>query len=271
MVGDRGARRPGGGRRRDCVGGQLGGPAQHDPLRAAAGHLGVERRPAGRRCEALNSDGTLVQTVLGVLRDRSMLRQAATDANVALTPAYSLEATLQPGQHVDRVDGDRPRQVRGRPARGRLRARGLDLRGRELLRPTCSSASAPTAARAAAAPAVSRSSSWRCWWEPRSVLRWWRQSSASSPSFKGFRGPRAAAAPPAEPEPQGRLEPEPEPTEPTRFGRQAGSRAAGRRTAVLCRSGRAGGVASGACAGGRRARARFRAPVRGSTADRLTS
>jgi len=47
--------------------------------------------------QALNTDGTLVQTVLGVLRDRSMLRRAATDANVALTPAYSLEATVQPG------------------------------------------------------------------------------------------------------------------------------------------------------------------------------
>jgi hypothetical protein len=47
--------------------------------------------------DALGPDGTLVQTVLGVVRDRSMLRQAASDANVALTPEYTLEATVQPG------------------------------------------------------------------------------------------------------------------------------------------------------------------------------
>jgi capsular polysaccharide biosynthesis protein len=47
--------------------------------------------------EALNPDGTLVQTVLGVVRDRSMLRQAARDASLQLTPAYGLEATVQPG------------------------------------------------------------------------------------------------------------------------------------------------------------------------------
>jgi hypothetical protein len=47
--------------------------------------------------DALSPDGTLVQTVLGVVRDRSMLRQAASDVNVALTPAYTLDATVQPG------------------------------------------------------------------------------------------------------------------------------------------------------------------------------
>ena len=47
--------------------------------------------------DALSPDGTLVQTVLGVVRDRSMLRQAASDVNVQLTPAYTLEATVQPG------------------------------------------------------------------------------------------------------------------------------------------------------------------------------
>lgn len=47
--------------------------------------------------DALSPDGTLVQTVLGVVRDRSMLRQAASDVNVQLTPAYTLGATVQPG------------------------------------------------------------------------------------------------------------------------------------------------------------------------------
>jgi hypothetical protein len=47
--------------------------------------------------DALSPDGTLVQTVLGVVRDRSMLRQAARDVNVSLTPAYGLDATVQPG------------------------------------------------------------------------------------------------------------------------------------------------------------------------------
>ena len=47
--------------------------------------------------DALSPDGTLVQTVLGVVRDRSMLRQAANDVNVQLTPAYTLGATVQPG------------------------------------------------------------------------------------------------------------------------------------------------------------------------------
>ena len=48
-----------------------------------------------------------MQTVLGVVRDRSMLRQAASDANVALTPAYTLDATVQPGSTLieSTVDG----------------------------------------------------------------------------------------------------------------------------------------------------------------------
>jgi hypothetical protein len=47
--------------------------------------------------EALKSDGTLVQTVIGVLGNRVLLRRAATEAGVTLTPAYTVDATAQPG------------------------------------------------------------------------------------------------------------------------------------------------------------------------------
>src|SRR5215208_3977580 len=47
--------------------------------------------------EALKSDGTLVQTVIGVLRNRAILRRAATDADVALTPDYGVDSNVQPG------------------------------------------------------------------------------------------------------------------------------------------------------------------------------
>jgi hypothetical protein len=47
--------------------------------------------------EALKSDGTLVPTVVGVLNNRALLRRAAADADVTLTPAYTLDASAQPG------------------------------------------------------------------------------------------------------------------------------------------------------------------------------
>ena len=47
--------------------------------------------------DALKSDGTLVQTVLGVLRNRAILRRAADDADVSLNPAYTVDSTVQPG------------------------------------------------------------------------------------------------------------------------------------------------------------------------------
>ena len=47
--------------------------------------------------DALKSDGTLVQTVIGVLRNRAILRRAAADVGVPLSPAYSVDSTAQPG------------------------------------------------------------------------------------------------------------------------------------------------------------------------------
>jgi uncharacterized protein involved in exopolysaccharide biosynthesis len=47
--------------------------------------------------EALKSDGTLVRTVVGVLGNRTMLRRAADDVDVTLTPEYKLDADAQPG------------------------------------------------------------------------------------------------------------------------------------------------------------------------------
>jgi uncharacterized protein involved in exopolysaccharide biosynthesis len=47
--------------------------------------------------DALKSDGTLVQTVIGVLRNRAILRRAADDVDVSLNPAYSVASTVQPG------------------------------------------------------------------------------------------------------------------------------------------------------------------------------
>jgi uncharacterized protein involved in exopolysaccharide biosynthesis len=47
--------------------------------------------------EALKSDGTVVQTVIGVMRNRAVLRRAAADAGVTLTPEYTADATAQPG------------------------------------------------------------------------------------------------------------------------------------------------------------------------------
>jgi uncharacterized protein involved in exopolysaccharide biosynthesis len=47
--------------------------------------------------DALKSDGTLVQTVIGVLENRAILRRAAADADVTLTPDYTLASSVQPG------------------------------------------------------------------------------------------------------------------------------------------------------------------------------
>jgi len=47
--------------------------------------------------EALKSDGTVVQTVIGVLDNRAILRRAAGDAEVALTPEYTADASVKPG------------------------------------------------------------------------------------------------------------------------------------------------------------------------------
>jgi hypothetical protein len=47
--------------------------------------------------DALKSDGTLVQTVIGVLRNRAILRRAAADADVAISPDYTVTADAQPG------------------------------------------------------------------------------------------------------------------------------------------------------------------------------
>jgi hypothetical protein len=47
--------------------------------------------------DALKSDGTLVQTVVGVLRSRAMLHRAAADADLTVGPDYSIQSTVQPG------------------------------------------------------------------------------------------------------------------------------------------------------------------------------
>src|SRR4051812_30032689 len=47
--------------------------------------------------DALKSDGTLVQTVIGVLRNRAILNRAAADAGVGLPRDYTVAADAQPG------------------------------------------------------------------------------------------------------------------------------------------------------------------------------
>jgi hypothetical protein len=47
--------------------------------------------------DALKSDSPLVQTVIGVLGSRSMLRQGADEAGVTLTPDYTVESVAEPG------------------------------------------------------------------------------------------------------------------------------------------------------------------------------
>ncbi len=83
--------------------------------------------------DALKSDSPLVQTVIGVLGSRSMLRQGATEAGVTLPPGYSVDAVAEPGSTLIDSTRDRARQGCGGPARGRLWARGAHLRVRELL------------------------------------------------------------------------------------------------------------------------------------------
>ena len=93
------------------------------------------------------------------------------------------------------------------------------------------------------------------------------------PHFKGFRGPRAAAAPPAEPEPQGRLEPEPEPEpepKPDSDGRPDREPPAAEPPSSADRDEPAAVPPEPAPEDAEREPA-SRAPVRGSTADRLTS
>jgi hypothetical protein len=47
--------------------------------------------------DVLKSDGPLVQTVIGVLGSQEMLRRAAADARVHLSPDYRIESTARPG------------------------------------------------------------------------------------------------------------------------------------------------------------------------------
>jgi hypothetical protein len=47
--------------------------------------------------EALKSDGTLVQTMIGVLGNRTMLRRAAAYSDVRLTSGYTVDASARPG------------------------------------------------------------------------------------------------------------------------------------------------------------------------------
>jgi uncharacterized protein involved in exopolysaccharide biosynthesis len=47
--------------------------------------------------DALKSDGTLVQTVIGVLRNRAILNRAAADAEVGLPRDYAVAADARPG------------------------------------------------------------------------------------------------------------------------------------------------------------------------------
>jgi outer membrane biosynthesis protein TonB len=73
--------------------------------------------------DALKSDGTLVQTVVGVLRSRSMLHRAAADANLTLGPDYSIDATVQPGSTlIETTLGGPDRAQVDRVARGYARA-----------------------------------------------------------------------------------------------------------------------------------------------------
>ncbi len=47
--------------------------------------------------DALKSDSPLVQTVIGVLGSRSMLRKGAVESGVTLTPDYTIESVAEPG------------------------------------------------------------------------------------------------------------------------------------------------------------------------------
>jgi hypothetical protein len=167
--------------------------------------------------QALNSDGTLVQTVLGVLRDRSMLRRAATDANVALTPAYSLEATLQPGSTLieSTVTGPDGSAIDGLAA----------AYAREASIYVAASYPAYALERLGTDHGAGGSGPGGVQIIVLALLVGATLGVALvaaelrlEPHFKGFGGPRAAAASPAEPAPEGNLDPAPEP-EPESNGR----------------------------------------------------
>jgi hypothetical protein len=73
--------------------------------------------------DALKPDGTLVQTVVGVLRSRAMLRQAASDAGLTVGPDFSIESTVQPGSTlIETTLGGPDRTVVNRVAAGYGRA-----------------------------------------------------------------------------------------------------------------------------------------------------
>jgi hypothetical protein len=57
----------------------------------------VPNRELPGALDALKSDGPLVQTVIGVLGSHEMLRRAAADPGVHLSPEYSIESTARPG------------------------------------------------------------------------------------------------------------------------------------------------------------------------------
>jgi hypothetical protein len=57
----------------------------------------VPNRDLPGALDVLKSDGPLVQTVLGVLGSQEMLRRAAADSGVHLSPDYRIESTARPG------------------------------------------------------------------------------------------------------------------------------------------------------------------------------
>jgi hypothetical protein len=157
--------------------------------------------------QALNSDGTLVQTVLGVLRDRSMLRRAAADANVALTPAYALGATLQPGSTLIESTVTGP----DRSAIERLAA----AYAREASNYVAASYPAYALVRLGTDRGAGGSGPGGLQIIVLALLVGATLGVALvaaelrfEPHIKAFRGPRAAAASPGEPEPPGSPEPE---------------------------------------------------------------
>ena len=57
----------------------------------------VTNRDLPGALDALKSDGPLVQTVIGVLGSHEMLKRAAAESGVHLSPQYSIESTARPG------------------------------------------------------------------------------------------------------------------------------------------------------------------------------
>ena len=72
--------------------------------------------------EALKSDGTLVQTVIGVLRNRSILRRAANDEGVTLAPDYTVDSSAQAGSTLvdSTLTGPEPASFRSRSSRSAM-------------------------------------------------------------------------------------------------------------------------------------------------------